>query len=119
VFEADQLVDLLEGPAGVGPKMEKFLATIYPAAITDVNVWGDRLMPLVEPRLLGDAFYLFADPAESETMTVASLSGNEGPQVEIQPGWRIDGVEWKVREDFGAAWADYRGAYMVPVAEGE
>jgi hypothetical protein len=176
-FEADQLVDLLEGPAGVGPKMgdnkavfhtdhanlaaapgdigdeavgaarlamrrqtgpagelisvapkfllvapdieleaEKFLATIYPAATSDVNVWGDRLTLLVEPRLSGDAFYLFADPADSETVTVAYLSGNEGPQVESQPGWRIDGIEWKVREDFGAAWADYRGAYMVPVA---
>jgi len=176
-FEADQLVQLLQGPAGVGPKMgdgkavfhadhknlaaapgaigdeavsgarlamrkqtgpageliavtpkfllvaseqetdaEKFLAEIYPATTDEANVWRQRLTLAVEPRLSGAAFYLFADAAEAETMTVAYLSGAEGPQVESQPGWRIDGVEWKVREDFGAAWADWRGAYRVPVA---
>ena len=56
--------------------------------------------------------YLFADPAIAPTIEVAFLEGEQSPFMELENGWRIDGVEWKVRHDFGVAAVDYRGALI-------
>ncbi len=61
-------------------------------------------------RLTGTRRYMFADPAVAPTIEVAFLEGEQEPYMEIQDGWRVDGVEWKVRHDFGVAAIDYRGA---------
>lgn len=61
-------------------------------------------------RLSGTRRYLFADPAIAPVIEVAFLEGEQNPAMEIQDGWRVDGVEWKVRHDFGVAAVDFRGA---------
>lgn len=53
--------------------------------------------------------YLFADPAIAPTIVVAFLDGQQSPVLESQNGWRVDGVEWKVRIDYGVAAVDFRG----------
>ncbi len=63
-------------------------------------------------RLSGTVRYMFADPAIAPTIEVAFLEGEQSPFMELQNGWRIDGVEWKVRHDFGVAAVDYRGALI-------
>jgi hypothetical protein len=40
---------------------------------------------------------------------VATSVGAPGPTVETQIGWETDGVEWKVRLDFGCGAIDWRG----------
>lgn len=62
------------------------------------------------PRLSGTRRYSFASPAVAPTLEVAFLDGQQNPTLEVQNGWRIDGVEWKVRLDYGVAAVDYRGA---------
>lgn len=62
------------------------------------------------------AWYVFADPAALDTIEYAYLDGDEGPVVETEPGFRIDGVEIKCRLDFGAGVLDWRGAYRNPGA---
>jgi len=62
------------------------------------------------PRLTGTRRYLFADPSIAPTLEVSFLDGNDTPFLDNQQGWRIDGVEWKVRLDYGVAGVDYRGA---------
>lgn len=62
------------------------------------------------PRLSGTRRYLFADPMIAPTFEVAFLDGNQEPFMDMQEGWRADGVEWKVRMDYGVAATDYRGA---------
>jgi hypothetical protein len=62
------------------------------------------------PRLTGTRRYLFADPAVVPTFEVVFLDGNQTPYLETKEGWRIDGVEWKVRHDYGVGAVDYRGA---------
>lgn len=61
-------------------------------------------------RITGTRRYLFADPAIAPTIEVAFLDGQQQPFMDVQNGWRVDGVEWKVREDYGVAAIDFRGA---------
>lgn len=68
------------------------------------------------PRLSGTAWYMFADPQEAPVMEVAFLDGNDEPYVELEDGFSIDGLRWKVRHDFGIAAIDYRGARKNPGA---
>ena len=62
------------------------------------------------PRLTGTPWYAFADPAQIPAFEVAFLEGETQPFLESDEGWRVDGVEWKVRHDYGVAAIDYRGA---------
>lgn len=55
--------------------------------------------------------YLFADPAVAPAIVVAFLEGQgEGPVIETQDGWRVDGVDMKVRIDAKAQMFDPKGA---------
>lgn len=62
------------------------------------------------PRLSGTRRYLFVNPAIIRTIEVAFLEGQQNPVMEMTDGWRVDGVEWKVRHDYGVAAIDWRGA---------
>jgi len=86
---------------------EKFLAEISPAKVGDVQ--PIKLALVVEPRLSMLPWYL-VDPAVDGLVT-AYLAGEPGPQVESRAGFDVDGVETKVRLDFGCAFTDWRGWY--------
>ena len=91
---------------------EKALATVQATKADDVNVFGGKLEILVEARLADTGrWYVAADPATVEGLEYAYLQGAEGPQTESRTGWEVDGVEYKVRLDFGAAFVDWRGWY--------
>jgi hypothetical protein len=62
------------------------------------------------PRLTGTRRYLFADPNVAPTIEVAFLDGQEEPFLEVKDGWRVDGVEWKIRHDYGVDAVDYKTA---------
>lgn len=62
------------------------------------------------PRLSGNRRYVLASPQVAPVFEVAFLNGQQEPFLEMQEGWRIDGVEWKVRLDYGVAAVDFRGA---------
>ena len=69
-------------------------------------------MPICEPRLddnSATAWYLFADPAQIDTVEYCFLEGQEGVYFETKQGFEVDGVEMKARMDFGAAAIDFRG----------
>jgi hypothetical protein len=76
-----------------------------------VNPWT-ALRLVVEPRL-ADAFrwYVVADPALVDGLEYAYLAGATGPQVESQAGFRVDGVEIRVRLDWGCGFVDSRSWY--------
>lgn len=92
---------------------EEILATIQPTRTDDVNVFGGKLELIVEARLTDvNRWYVVADPASVEGLEYAYLAGAEGPQTESRAGFEVDGVETKVRLDFGAAFLDWRGWYQ-------
>lgn len=71
------------------------------------------------PRLTGTRRYLFADPGIAPALAVAFLEGAEAPVFETREGWRVDGTEMKLRQDYGVGALDYRGAVTnAGVAEG-
>ncbi len=67
-------------------------------------------------RLSGTAYYAFADPNVAPAIEVVFLNGVTEPFTDSQDGWRVDGVEWKVRHDYGVGAVNYRSAYKQPGA---
>ncbi|KFI28163.1 prohead protease/major capsid protein fusion protein [Paenirhodobacter enshiensis] len=96
----------------VGPELEteaeQLLTQINATKTADVNPFSN-LSLIVEPRLTGLEWYLAADPAVIDGLEYAYLEGAPGPQVETRTGFEVDGVEFKIRLDFGAGWLDFRG----------
>lgn len=91
---------------------EKLLATIQATKTGDVNPFGGKMELLVEARLTSATrWYIAADPATIDGLEYAYLQGEEGPQVESRAGFEVDGMQFKVRLDFGAAFLDHRGWY--------
>ncbi|MFM9860553.1 HK97 family phage prohead protease [Pseudoxanthobacter sp. M-2] len=88
---------------------EKALAAFTPTRAEDVNPFSNLVL-VVEPRLADDdAWMIAADPAAIDGLEWAYLEGVEGPQVESKAGFEVDGVQVRVRLDFGAGFVDWRG----------
>lgn len=62
------------------------------------------------PRISGTQYYMFADNMEDPSIEVAFLDGNQTPYTEQKMGFDVDGMEWKIRLDYGVAGIGYRGA---------
>ncbi len=62
------------------------------------------------------AWFLASDPGQMETIVKGYLDGQRGVQVELQPGFEVDGIAMKARLDFGAAPLNHRGLYKNPGA---
>lgn len=67
-------------------------------------------------RLTGTAYYGFADPNVAPAIEVVFLNGVTEPFTDSQEGWRVDGVEWKVRHDYGVGAVNWRAAQKNPGA---
>jgi hypothetical protein len=57
------------------------------------------------------AWYMAANPNAADTVEISYLNGVETPVIEQQPGWNVDGVEFKVRIDAAVKALGYRGLY--------
>jgi hypothetical protein len=104
---------------------------LVPAALEStarvlVNSWNSALgdaegdmVVAVCPRLdavSATAWYLTARPESFDTFEVAFLEGQAAPDVEEATRWSTDGVDYKVRLEFGVAALDFRGMYRNPGA---
>ncbi|MBP2232556.1 hypothetical protein J2847_005885 [Azospirillum agricola] len=110
-------------PAALETKAEQLIVTRSMVAATageQIPEFFRSLEPVVEPLLDADsqtAHYLFTDPASpTGSITYAYLEGEEGVYTEERIGFDVDGMEIKVRHDFGAGVMDYRGVYKDPGA---
>lgn len=106
----------------VGPAKEleafQFTSSNYvPAKNSDINDSRNaNLVVIVDARITDNRWYLFADPSMVDTIEYAYLEGEDGMFTETREGFDVDGMELKARLVFGAAWIDYRGAYLNPGA---
>lgn len=57
------------------------------------------------------AWYLLGDQNMHDTFEVAFVGGQQSPYLESRDGWSVDGVEYKVRIEFGVAALDYRAMF--------
>ena len=76
-----------------------------------INPFKNAFTPIVEAELEPWAWYLMASPSTIDTVEVAFLNGQQSPVIEQRQGWNIDGIEYKVRIDFGVWMYEYRGMY--------
>lgn len=68
---------------------EQVLAAIYAATVAAANPFSGRLTLLVEPRLSGNQWFLFADPARAAVIEYAHLTSASGPQLATRDGWDV------------------------------
>jgi hypothetical protein len=92
------------------------VATTVPTTTGDANPFSGKLIPMVDPRLSADPWYLFADPANAPVLEHAYLDGRPGPHMEMQDVWDRLATSWRIYMDFGAGIVDYRGVYKNPGA---
>jgi phage major head subunit gpT-like protein len=106
-------------PAALAQVAQQYTSANYQAVeASKINPLAGRLTPIVEARLDavptvgGKVWYMFADPnmPNGTVLIYAYLDGQDGPYTETQNGFSTDGIEFKIRHDFGAAAVDYRGA---------
>ncbi len=96
---------------------EQVLTEIAASEVANANPFAGKLKLLVEPRFASStAWYLCAAPGAPDSLQHAYLDGVAGPQLFTREGFEVDGVEYKVRMDFGAGFTDHRGWYMSPSA---
>lgn len=103
-------------PAALETTAEQLLATLTPSQVSSVNPFSGKLELLVDPRLDAvstTAWYLAASPATLDTIEYSYLESAGGPEVIVREGFEVDGVETKVRLDFGAGVLDWRGLYRA------
>lgn len=101
-------------PAAKEVLARQFVAQINATAATDVNPFSAQLEVVVDPRLdaySATAWYLSADPNAIDTIEYSYLEGDEGPVLESRAGFDVEGVEMKVRLDFGCGVIDHRGLF--------
>ena len=61
---------------------------------------------------------MVASPGEIDGLEYCYLAGQPGPQVEARLGFDFDGLETRVRLDFGGGFVDWRGWYRNAGASG-
>lgn len=100
-------------PAELETHAEQELAKIAATKTGDHNPF-ENLTLLTDARLTNEEqWYVAADPAMIDGLEYAYLEGAPGPQIETRQGFEVDGVQMKVRLDFGSGWVDCRGWHRV------
>ncbi|MFB6448936.1 HK97 family phage prohead protease [Bradyrhizobium tunisiense] len=96
-------------PSALETVADQLAVATNPITFDEVNPFT-KLTPIVEPRLTSATrWYLAADPALLPCIEYAYLAGAPGPQIETRVGFDVDGVETKVRLDFGCGIIEHRG----------
>lgn len=102
-------------PPAIETIAEQFVSTnLLADASGNINPFAGRLQVISEPFLQDNSditWYLWADPASIDTLEYAYLQGEEGPQIETENGFDVDGLKVKVRHDFGVKAIDWRGLW--------
>jgi hypothetical protein len=102
-------------PAALETLAQQFVTAITPAQASNVNPFVGQLQVIAEPRLDANstiAWYLAAAVADmQDVLELALLEGQDGPLVEQEVGFDVDGIKIRCRHDIGAKAIDWRGLY--------
>jgi hypothetical protein len=74
------------------------------------------LEPIVEPVLDADSatkWYAAASSSQVDTVEYCYLDGADGPVIESETGFEVDGISYKCRLDFAAKAIDFRGLHRA------
>lgn len=116
---AGEMISVIPAFLMVPPELEtvaeQVLTEIMATEVANANPFAGKLQLLVEPRLSSaTAWYLCTSPGAPDCLQHAYLDGMSGPQLFTREGFEVDGIEYKLRMDFGAGFTDHRGWYLSP-----
>lgn len=100
-------------PAALETVAQQYISQISPIQGADVNVFANKLEVITEPRLDANsstAWYMAVDKAQNQIGEMALIDG-QGPEIFVKEGWDVDGMETKIRYNFGMSLVDFRGIY--------
>jgi ATP-dependent protease ClpP protease subunit len=90
---------------------DQVTTAITPRGVADANPFGGTITKLVEPRLSGAPWFLFANPMQAPVIEVAYLQGSgPGPILSTEEGFDTLGVKFRAVLDFGCGLVGWRGA---------
>ncbi|HUD30424.1 MAG TPA: prohead protease/major capsid protein fusion protein [Novosphingobium sp.] len=92
---------------------EQVVSAITAADATKANPFAGKLVPITDPRITDNSWYLLAD-ARRSGIVAGYLEGQEEVFLDTREGFDVDGTEWKGRLDYVGKAIDYRGAYKNP-----
>lgn len=102
-------------PAAKETIADQFVSNVLiPSAAGSVNPFAGRLTVISEPRLdaaSATAWYLATNVASVPALFHAMLEGQEGPSVDQELGFDIDGLKIRCRLDVAFKAADWHGIY--------
>jgi hypothetical protein len=102
-------------PAALETTAQQLTTNFNPVTSGGINPFMSAFEGIiVEPRLDAVsggalAWYVAVDSAQADVLEYAYLQGNDGPMIETREGFEVDGLEMKVRHEFGVAALDHRG----------
>lgn len=91
---------------------QQILADLQPTQVSEQNPFARSMQLLVEPRITGNSWRLFADHSVFPVLNLLLLEGNPAPSVEEFVTEQFDGVTFRCIYDFGVAVSDWRGSYL-------
>jgi ATP-dependent protease ClpP protease subunit/phage major head subunit gpT-like protein len=99
----------------VGPdketQAEQLVAPVAAAQAGNVNPFSGRLSVVTTEKITGNAWYLFADPADVPCFVYGFLSGFDAPRMRMDEPFGQQGMALSVEHDFGVGAIDFRGGY--------
>lgn len=93
---------------------QQFLAPLVVNSQANVNPLASSLSAVVSGELAGNAWYLFADPADAPVYNWGYLDGYDAPRIRIDEPFGTQGMAMTVEHDFGVGATDFRGGYKNP-----
>ena len=104
-------LDFLIVPAALETEAQKLIAQITPTKTDDVNPFAN-LQLIVEAVLdekSATAYFGLGSSMLVDTIEYGYLDGQEGAYIDSEVDFDTDGIKMKVRHDFAAGVADFRG----------
>jgi HK97 family phage prohead protease len=102
--------------AAIETDVQKLLAPIQAQQATNVNPFAGTLQHVVEAQITGNAWELYASPAELPAFNYGYLVDAPGPRIMTEEPFNVDGLAFRVTLDFYAGAVDYRAGYRNPGA---
>lgn len=102
------------GPIGLGGNVRVLNGAQYDPDVTSKFQVPNKVVGLFNsiidtPRLSGTPWYAIADPMEEAVFEVVFLDGNQTPYLEQDQPFNVDGLQWKIRLDYGVGCIGWRG----------
>jgi len=99
----------------VGPDKEteaqRLVAAITPAQSANVNPFSGSLRVVVSAEIVGNGWYLFADPSRMPNFEWGLLDGYSAPRLRIEEPFGVQGTKVSLEHDFGCGAINYRGGF--------